>query len=98
MKLLSNVALLFAFATLVLATPLRAEEQADQLSTDEKIEQVQAAVNQLQSEVAATKKSSFYAPEVFGVVFTSFSTSTYDGDSRFNVRNTRLGVKGNAAK
>lgn len=98
MKVLNSVALLIAAVTLFWATPLHAEENDDQLSTAEEIEQLKLAVEQLKSEVTSAKKDNFYAPHVNGVVFTSFSVSGYDGDSRFNVRNTRLGVKGNAAK
>lgn len=38
-----------------------------------------------------------YRPEVFGAVKAKFETSLYDGSHRFNVRNSRLGVRGFAS-
>ncbi|MCD8072154.1 MAG: hypothetical protein LUE10_03070 [Alistipes sp.] len=38
-----------------------------------------------------------YIPEVFGAVKAKFETSLYDGSHRFNVRNSRIGVRGNAS-
>lgn len=35
-----------------------------------------------------------YIPEVFGAVKAKLEFSTYDGEHRFNVRNSRIGVKG----
>lgn len=39
-----------------------------------------------------------YMPEVFGSVKAKFETSLYDGKHRFNVRNSRFGVKGLAGQ
>ncbi|MFI3306044.1 MAG: hypothetical protein R3Y68_05985 [Rikenellaceae bacterium] len=39
----------------------------------------------------------FFTPKVYGTVMTTFNTSTYNGYTRFNVRNSRFGVKGNAS-
>lgn len=39
-----------------------------------------------------------YIPEVFGAVKAKFETSLYDGKHRFNVRNSRFGVKGLAGE
>ncbi len=100
MKLLKGLALLLAFSTLFGLTPLRADDDDDDddLSITEQIEKLQKTVDELQTQVDTSKKPSLYTPQIYGVVFTTFSTSTYDGTSRFNVRNTRFGVKGNAAK
>lgn len=38
-----------------------------------------------------------YRPKVFGAVKAKFETSLYDGQHRFNVRHSRIGVKGFAA-
>ncbi|MCC8036213.1 MAG: hypothetical protein LIO77_09850 [Rikenellaceae bacterium] len=38
-----------------------------------------------------------YIPEVFGAVKAKFETSLYDGSHRFNVRNSRIGVRGHAS-
>lgn len=39
-----------------------------------------------------------YVPKVFGAVKAKFETSLYDGQNRFNVRNSRVGFKGNASQ
>lgn len=39
-----------------------------------------------------------YVPKVYGTVKAKFETGLYDGKMRFNVRNSRLGVKGNASR
>lgn len=38
-----------------------------------------------------------YVPEIFGAVKAKFETSLYDGSHRFNVRNSRFGVRGLAS-
>lgn len=38
-----------------------------------------------------------YRPEIFGAVKAKFETSLYDGSHRFNVRNSRMGVRGFAS-
>ncbi len=59
-----------------------------------------------QSESATTPSTSseselpdgFFTPKVYGTVMTTFNASTYNGYARFNVRNSRFGVKGNASR
>ncbi len=73
------------------------------------ITQLQTEIKQVRSELesgssttngksAATKPSSLYTPNVYGVVMAAFNVSTNNGISRFNVRNTRFGVKGQASR
>ncbi len=53
---------------------------------------------------AAQEKSSeelpqgFFTPKVYGTVMSTFNASTHNGYARFNVRNSRFGVKGNASR
>lgn len=105
MKFWNKVAAFAAVAILATTTTIKADEcddDDDDLSTSEKIEQLSMAVEELQKELKQTRaanvtQSGFYTPQIYGVIFTTFATSLYDGATRFNVRNSRLGVKGNAA-
>lgn len=103
MKFCNKVVAFAAVAILATTTTINAEE-CDELTTTEKIEQLSMAIEELQMELKQTKadaatvsKSGFYTPQIYGVIFTTFATSLYDGATRFNVRNSRFGVKGNAA-
>lgn len=46
----------------------------------------------------ASAQETSYKPEVFGLVKARYEADTYSGQSRFSVRNTRLGVKGYASE
>ena len=46
---------------------------------------------------ASADDSKDYKPHIYGTVKTKFEISTYDGQMRFNVRNSRLGVRGNVS-
>lgn len=52
------------------------------------------------SEITATETSEeiSYVPKIDGAVKAKFELSTYDGEFRFNVRNSRFGVSGNVSR
>ncbi len=47
---------------------------------------------------AHAEEADLYAPEIFGVVKVKMELSTNNGEYRFDVRNSRIGVKGNASE
>ncbi len=49
------------------------------------------------TQVAPPQEELSYMPTVYGVVRAKWEASLYSGENRFNVRNSRLGVKGNAS-
>lgn len=46
---------------------------------------------------AAEDEKVDYVPKIYGAVKAKFETSAYDGKMRFNVRNSRVGFKGNVS-
>lgn len=77
---------------LSLCTPIvvnaQIEEATSSTETKTTVDTVQIA--QVQEELS-------YIPTVYGVVRAKWEASLYSGENRFNVRNSRLGVKGNAS-
>ncbi len=49
---------------------------------------------ELTERVERLEKMDYYAPKVFGAIMAYNNISTYNGDSRFNVRFSRFGVRG----
>lgn len=107
MNFLTKALLSIAAILTIAISTIQAEES--QLTTEEQIQQLATTVAELKAELAETKSQiatqattkkepGLYVPTVYGVVSTSFAVSGYDGATRFNVRNARLGVKGNATR
>ncbi len=46
----------------------------------------------------STKKEVDYKPQIEGIVKVKFEQSLYSGDARFNVRNSRFGLRGNVSE
>ncbi|MFI3303136.1 MAG: porin [Rikenellaceae bacterium] len=63
-----------------------------------KIFALAAAITLTLSATAQETTEGFYNPQIFGTVMTTFNASTYNGYARFNVRNSRFGIKGNASR
>ncbi len=103
--LVAALVLLFATVTVVEAKGSSDQEcdvealmaQIEALkSRVESIEQEQQGQQVLPAE-KSEKDDGFYTPKVFGAIMAYYNVSGYDGQQRFVVRNTRFGVKGNAA-
>ncbi len=85
-----------------------ADSDNDDLSTEdlaEQIEQLQNSIKSLKAQVdqidkaeQPAKSESLYKPKMYGVVMAALNVSTDNGLTRFNVRNSRFGIKGNATK
>ena len=56
-----------------------------------------SAVSGTEAESEASEEIS-YVPKIDGAVKAKFELSTYDGEFRFNVRNSRFGVSGNVSR
>ncbi len=89
------------------ATQTETETQITQLQAElaalrAEFQEVKAEVDQAQEEATAEaeseKKKSFYMPQMFGAMMATLNVGTYDGLTRFNVRNSRFGIKGNASR
>ncbi len=65
--------------------------------TQNRIE-IEADKQELAAKESAAKENSLYTPQVFGTVMATFNLSTYNDMMRFNVRNSRFGLKGLASK
>lgn len=50
------------------------------------------------STISAPQEPVSYVPEVYGAVKAKFELGLYDGEHRFNVRNSRIGVRGNVSQ
>lgn len=70
------------FASAIAFTSIQAQEASESVQTESKKEE---------------KPAGFYKPQVFGVVKAKFEKSLDNSSYRFNVRSSRLGVKGNVA-
>ncbi len=56
------------------------------------------AVAALSSTTLRAEETNLYAPQIFGVVKVKMELSTNNGDYRFDVRNSRIGMKGNVSE
>ncbi len=63
----------------------------------EAVESTEVATSEVSSQEAPTSKVSL-KPQLFGAVRVKYEQSTFTGVHRFNVRNSRIGVKGNASE
>lgn len=102
----------FIVTVTAIALSTSAMAQVEELSTEQQLAQLQEQLTTLQeqveslkseSEVASKasetkKESGFYTPQIFGAIMATLNVGTYDGLTRFNVRNSRIGFKGNAAR
>lgn len=55
-------------------------------------------ISQSSSQTHKESKEVSYVPKIDGAVKAKFEVSTYDGEYRFNVRNSRFGVSGNVSR
>lgn len=56
------------------------------------------SLHAIEVDTAFVKKEFSYVPELAGVIKAKYEVSTNDGYSRFDVRNSRMGVRGHATK
>lgn len=57
-----------------------------------------SAVTAVEAQGGSEADKSFYRPSMDGALKTQFEISGYDGEYRFNVKNARIGLRGNASK
>lgn len=81
-------------ATLGSANVALASDSDDIAELKAQLAELTERVDQAEKKAERKEKLDYYLPQIFGAIMAYSSTSTYNGDTRFNVRYSRFGMRG----